>query len=218
MIKDLISRNISLLMEHFEIHSGNQLAELTGMAQTTVHKLITGITSDPRISTLQPITSYFGISLDTLLSESPKFNTTRQDEPRSFFDIPLLTLQELKRLSSDIRSLNKMNWPNWTSADYEESKIKNTNLFGVSIEHSIFPAPFEQNGILIANNKINKYNNSYVILRNINSAAINIRKLYQDGEIIWLLSLQNGIPPQKLNEAWEILGTITEYKIKLINM
>lgn len=62
--KDL-SNSISLLMKENNI-SESDLARALSLPYNTIHRLISGHTADPRISTLKSIAAYFDVSLDSL--------------------------------------------------------------------------------------------------------------------------------------------------------
>lgn len=62
--KDL-SHNLSLLMKGSNV-SESDLARALNLPYNTIHRLISGYTTDPRISTLKSIAIYFNVSLDDL--------------------------------------------------------------------------------------------------------------------------------------------------------
>lgn len=62
-----LSRNLSLLMKENNI-SESELARALNLPYNTIHRLISGYTTDPRISTLKLIASYFSVSLDNLFN------------------------------------------------------------------------------------------------------------------------------------------------------
>lgn len=43
-----------------------RLAQLTGVPQPTIHRIVNGESEDPKTATVKPLASYFGISVDEL--------------------------------------------------------------------------------------------------------------------------------------------------------
>lgn len=69
------------LMEHFKMSEAD-LCRGVGLPQTTINRLLTGQTSDPRISTLMVLAQFFNISLDQLTGKeklilSPSYNQAK---------------------------------------------------------------------------------------------------------------------------------------------
>ncbi len=65
----IISQNLSALMAEKGIKSA-ELARKIGVGQPVIHRLMTGVTDNPQVYTLQPIAEYFNISIEQLINES----------------------------------------------------------------------------------------------------------------------------------------------------
>ncbi|WP_199102385.1 helix-turn-helix transcriptional regulator [Aquitalea sp. ASV11] len=65
-IKDILAA----LMNHHKI-SQNYLAEVTGVPQPTIYRILNGSSKEPRNSNVKKLASYFGISAAQLLGEEP---------------------------------------------------------------------------------------------------------------------------------------------------
>lgn len=204
MKKGIISRNISLLMEHFDIRNESQLAKLIGMPQTTVNKLISGVSADPRISTLTPIIDHFKISLDTLLSESPTFSSVKTNDATDLL-IPLITYDELTDMYGDLHSLNTTNWPHW----FPIPKQENDNYYSIHLTAQQLLKPFNETSLLIIHNSPKLENNTYCVVKHLSSNSINVKKSFFENGKEWLLALQSELPASEFNsEEWLLLGTI----------
>ncbi len=205
MKKDIISRNISLLMEHFGIRNESQLAKQVGMPQTTVNKLISGVTADPRISTLTPIAEYFSISVDTLLSEKPEFNNDHNAEFLEMW-IPMVAFDEIIEIYGNLNSLTKSNWPYW----YPIPKQINMSYYTVLLCAQQFTQPFDQQSLLIVNNDAVWKNNNYCLVKHLDSNSVNLKRMFIDGGKEWLLALQSELPASEFDEQhWQVLGSIS---------
>ncbi|MFA6301665.1 MAG: helix-turn-helix transcriptional regulator [Legionella sp.] len=62
-----LSQNLSRLMKENNV-SESELSRALGLPYNTIHRLISGDTTDPRISTLKSIAAYFNVSLDALFN------------------------------------------------------------------------------------------------------------------------------------------------------
>ncbi|MBA2649207.1 MAG: helix-turn-helix domain-containing protein [Legionella sp.] len=67
--KEYLSDNLSKLLEFHQMNESD-LAKSLQIPYNTIHRLLTGTTSDPRVSTLQQIADYFGVTLDYLLNQN----------------------------------------------------------------------------------------------------------------------------------------------------
>ena len=67
---DILITNLYSLIQEHQINEA-ELSRRTGIPQPTLHKILSGKTTDPRISTLlQTLASYFNITLDNLFSDN----------------------------------------------------------------------------------------------------------------------------------------------------
>jgi transcriptional regulator with XRE-family HTH domain len=210
MKKGIISKNIGLLMEHFGIKNESQLAKLVGSPQTTINKLTSGVSVDPRISTLAPITEYFNISIDTLLQDNPNFEEIAQ-KFHNETNIPIIHLNELNEMFGDIVTLDHTNWPHWYPIRY------NPDInYAIQIKYNQLSQPFNDSCLLIVDENCKLKNNYYFIFKHLSSNTISIKKIHFENGEQWLLALQNDLPPTKFNESeWQSLGMI---KAKIVDM
>ena len=74
--------------------SESDLARALNLPYNTIHRLISGYTADPRISTLKLIASYFNVNLDTLLNEN-KFISNPLELYNDKRVIPVVTWEQL---------------------------------------------------------------------------------------------------------------------------
>jgi transcriptional regulator with XRE-family HTH domain len=196
MKKGTISRNIGLLMEHFSIRSVAQLAKLIGMPPTTLNKLTTGISPDPKISTLIPLADYFKISLDTLLSDHPVF--THQKSPKQFdLLVPLLSYNELPDMHEHLESLTVKTWPQWYPIPFQ--KKNDSSYYAVYTTLKQLPAPLDEASILIVKNESQLTHHTYSLIKHLNDHAVTIKKIVCDSGKQWLLPLHSELPPSEFS-------------------
>lgn len=65
-----VAEILSRLMQQHEV-SENALARATGVHQPTIHRILTGESSDPKTGSLRPLADYFGISVAQLRGDEP---------------------------------------------------------------------------------------------------------------------------------------------------
>ena len=204
MEKGIISRNIGLLMEHFNIRNESQLAKQVGMPQTTINKLVSGVSADPRISTLTPIIEHFHISLDTLLNENPIFGRPKENQPLDIL-IPIISYDEAIDMYENLSSLNTSNWPNWFPIPHQKDK----KYYAIHLTLQELSQPFDRTSVLVIKNNSTLQDNTYCIIRHIESNSINIKKVSFENGKKWLIALQPKIPAAEYNkQQWTSLGTI----------
>ncbi len=207
MLKSTISRNISLLMEYHDIRSETKLAEAANISQTTLNKLVSGTTSDPRISTLKPIAKFFNITLDSLMSENPIFADELQhkkvENPAGATQlIPLVSESELLDIYETLSSLTQDNWPSFPIPK------QNTSNYYAMLTTKKLDKPFEKARVLIIKNEDKLPDDSYCLLKHIDSDSVSIKKIKVVDGKKWLFALQN-VPSLEFDEAkWQPLGTI----------
>ncbi len=207
MKKGIISRNISLLMEHFNIRNESQLAKLVRMPQTTVNKLITGVSSDPRVSTLTPIIEHFKISLDTLLSDNPIFTQTSASQ-QSHLLIPVVTIDELVDIHPNLNSLKSNNWPQW----YPIPKQSSLSYYVIQLTPKQLLPPFQDASIVVVKNESKLPQTGYCLLKHLDSDKVSLKKVFFDDSRQWLLALETGLPPTEYDaKKWQSLGVIQAF-------
>lgn len=102
-----LSKNLLSLMAKHGI-SESDLSRALELPYNTIHRLVSGSTSDPRVSTLQMIADYFSVSLDALLGNlEPSSDRNKQLSPRS---VPILDWEVI----SKVESLNKFDFTSWS--------------------------------------------------------------------------------------------------------
>lgn len=216
MKKDNIRRNISLLMEYFNIPSESHLARETGLGQATINKLVSGATEDPRLTTLLPIAERFNLTLDTLVSDSPNFSQkSEQSNDRQATFIPLASLKEIDDIYDSLSSLHFDNWPYWLPIPATSSSHQ---YFAIKLTKNYFPEPFNKSAILICEKTTEILNGVYCLVKHNNSEVISIMRILREGGKIWLLSLKKELPITEFNlDEWTYLSTIKTVVVDLLD-
>jgi len=113
----------------------SELARKLNITYNTIHRLVSGTTSDPKLSTLNLIAKYFNISLDALLSEKSNFHDLDGEMPRF---VPIFTWESIKT-NNFIHEFNRENWDKWLPISTNEKKIINDNCYALESTKSMQP-------------------------------------------------------------------------------
>src|SRR5687768_7820890 len=89
--KDFLAENLLKLLTFHQINE-SELAKNLKLPYNTIHRLLTGTTSDPRVSTLQQIADYFHVTLDYLLNKNASEHYIEQ---QMNLNIPILNWDSL---------------------------------------------------------------------------------------------------------------------------
>lgn len=206
-------RNLMQLMQMKDLTEA-QLSREVSMAQPTVHKLMSGATTDPRISTLIPIANYFDVSIDQLLGLVP-FDATLISTDRithSSIKLPILPWEHLIEYRKKLSDFTLSNWGEWVTINKPMTK----ESYATKIKNSSFSTPFSNNTTIVVNPSLGPFNGCYILLKSINSESLTIKKCLFDGGDCWLMSLIDGVQPISWNEDnWLNLGIIVETYLSL---
>lgn len=133
-------QTIQWLLEDRQI-SETELSRLTNLSPATIHRLIYGIT-DPRLSTLRAIASFFKIKIEQLIGDYPISSVTQVDKSsdKVLFStpilIPFIEWEELTNHATNISELTMNNWANWHVTINETSDNTATDLFATKLNYT----------------------------------------------------------------------------------
>lgn len=206
MNKGHLSKNLAKLMKKHDIKNESQLAKTVCLPQTTINKLTSGSSSDPRISTIKPIAEHFQTTIDALISASEMEPLLKQDVNEHANIIPIIQIDELLEILEDISNLTSNNWPNWKAIDKYTDQYPRLVL---AIPAHVFPSPFQQHSALQIKLLSSPTHHGYALLNHKESKSINIKRLYFDDAQCWLASLEKG-PALKIYDSslWQLIGII----------
>lgn len=206
-------RNLMLLMQMKDLTEA-QLSREVSMAQPTMHKLMSGATTDPRISTLIPIAHYFGVSIDQLLGLVP-FDASlisAAQHTHSSIKLPILPWEHLVEHRKNLAGFTLSNWSEWIAVNKPIAQ----DGYATKIKNSSFPAPFSNNTVIVVDPSLTAINGCYILLKSTSKDALTVRKCVFDGGDFWLMSLIDGIQPTLWNkDNWSIYGVIVETYLSL---
>ncbi len=127
--KNVLSENITKLLKAHDTNESD-LARQLNLTYNTIHRLVSGTTFDPKLSTLQQIAEYFNVSLDFLLTSSNPCSSTT-DTPRT---VPVITWDKLPITTIDTSTISK-----WLPIATDEKKLINENCYALESTRSMQP-------------------------------------------------------------------------------
>ena len=134
-------QTIQWLMEDRKI-SEAELSRLTHLSPATIHRLIYGIT-DPRLTTLRAIASFFKIRIEQLIGDYPIPSITQVSNKNSdkiLFStpilIPFIEWEQLADYSNSISELTMNNWANWHATTNQMQDNTSSDLFATKLAYT----------------------------------------------------------------------------------
>ncbi len=192
----VIAHNLSALLKKNNL-SANQLAQLLGFPLMTIRRLLSGVTEDPRISTLQCISQYFNVSLDFLVGNLTEGILGSPKQVKSCL-VPQFTWDNLSQLfQNDFASKH---CKQWQSISLAHNTILSKRAFALESRPSMYPR-FPKGAIFIIDPDIEPEDSDNVLVRFRESNEFTLRELIIDPPDWRLVPLINDSNPIILNKT-----------------
>ncbi len=188
--------NVKQLMQKQNIREAG-LSRLTGIPLTTLHKILSGKTSDPRISTLQTLANYFEVTVDELYTGVQ--NTNIQS-------IPILSWGDCTKDTKFLKSLTPSNWGEWLTTEHIAKFA-----YGLISKPSMEPR-FPKGTTLIVDPSLTPEDGDLVIVVYNSITDATIRQLSDDGPNRYLISFTPNEPKERLSNDIRIISVVVESK------
>lgn len=179
----------------------DMLAQELNLSVSTINRLLMGSKSDPRLSTLKPLSKFFGVSIDELVGERP-INLKPGDDQDSFdarhslVQVPIIHWEQVKEADSRVPTLTFELWNNWTVVADEVDK----HSYALVIKQSSLAAPFYFRTVIVIDPIRKPHDSDYVLI------------LYKDNPILCQFIL-NGI--EKCYQSLHFNQILKHAEIKL---
>jgi SOS-response transcriptional repressor LexA len=170
-----------------------------------MHKVLSGKTGDPRISTLQAIASYFGVSVDELYSTTPHFSE-KEKQQFNIQSIPVISWEECLKEKKFLNGLTPTNWNHWVVVEH-----LGKNLYGLVTKPSMEPK-LSRGSLLIIDPHAIPRDGDTVVVQYPNTAEATLREIIIDGPSRCLTSIQDtpNKSREELTDTIAILGCVIE--------
>jgi len=196
----MLITNLQKLLAEQKINE-TELSRQTHIPQPTIHKIFSGKTTDPRISTLQILADYFHTTIDALYSSH--LPATRASLQSKW--IPLMTWHDCRKLHKLIPSLVKHHWPHWIVTESHPHQ-----MYALKTKTSMEPR-FARGTILIVDIEKEITDGEFIVVHYPNTQEATLRQLSSDGPTQLLMPLNEGLgKPERLNKSIQMLGVITQ--------
>jgi SOS-response transcriptional repressor LexA len=198
---EIFTTNLHRLMQAKGL-SEAELARKSNIPQSTLHKVISGKTDDPRTSTLKALAHFFEISIDELLTgmDTPRQTSTTTKTQ----SIAIISWDECTTAISFIKDLTTMNWHSWIAVEYSSK-----NAYGLVSKSSMEPC-FPKGTVLIIDPNIRASDGDMVIVQYPNTQEATLRKLSTDGPTKLLLPINANASHDNLKDDIKILGVLVK--------
>lgn len=198
----LLIHSIKKLMALQNIREA-ELSRKTGIPTTTLHKILSGQTTDPRISTLQSLANYFDVSIDTLYSETSGYVVTNS----LVQSIPIIKWSDCLHAESFLKNLTATNWDEWMTVENMSN-----NTYALSSKKSM-EARFPPKTIFVVEPTINAEDGDIVVVAYPEAEEATLRDFSMDGPSKLLLPISANSEVTKLNDNIKIIGVVTQTRL-----
>jgi SOS-response transcriptional repressor LexA len=206
-----LGSTIKELMDAQNIDTLAELARLVDVPQQTLHRIISGATTNPQVATLQAIASYFHVNVSQLLGEEPIAVGSNQACP-FITKIPLLKWEDISHWKRLTERYTPDNWQYWAITKYELSQ----NAYALNIQSHTMPPPFSFDSILIVDPTIKPQDGNFVISYRVQDHSASIKRFETDGADHYLMPLKDIGNPVLLDKEHTICGTIIKIDVNLL--
>ena len=207
VIDNNLSKNLAVLMERNQI-TESELARALDLPYNTVKRLVSGFTTDPRVSTLSLITQYFNVSLDSLLGGDAELITfskkNNDDAPRS---VPIISWEDISNRNF-LEILDLKNWECWQPIALSPTDNLSDKSYALESRPSM-QSRFPIGTVFIIDPKEKPIDGDLVLIRFKNNDSVSLRDLIIDSPHWQLLSIAHNTPSINYDvKEHEIIGVV----------
>ena len=185
-MEDVMTMNINDILSELMFAKRIKMIELaheTGVPQSTLSRILSGETAHPHRSSLEPLATFFQISINQLLGKEP-----------------ITSLKRLGSLASQTLSVPLLTWAQvtpWLTLDstFETSETLQVDMelgegsFAIIVEDAAMEPQFPRGAVLIVDAKRSAKDRSFIVARLGGSDKVVFRQLLTDGINRYLRSL-----------------------------
>jgi transcriptional regulator with XRE-family HTH domain len=184
-----------------------ELSRQTAIPQATLHKILSGQTTDPRISTLQIIANVFNITVDALMSGSPSNARNNPLTKIKTQSIPILSWADSIQSEKLLSTLSANNWNKWVVSEYLNEKV-----YALITKPSMEPF-FAEGSILIIDPTLNPIDGAIVVVHYPETEEATLREFLHDGPNKSLSSINDTHQKESFSSTIKILGVVVESRL-----
>jgi SOS-response transcriptional repressor LexA len=193
---DAVAQNLRRLMNHNKV-SEAELGRQTGVPQPTIHKILSGKTSDPRASTLRALANYFKISIDELV-----LGVELKRETLKTHTIPIISWTACINAPELLATINPSNWDKWVV-----TQPLSDSCFALISKPSMEPR-FPIGTALVIDPTLQAEDGDIILTHYANTTEGTLREISIDGPTIHLNNLYGNTQPQELSPDIRLMGVL----------
>lgn len=196
----ILGENIKKLIQQNNINI-TQLANSINLPIMTIRRIISGETSDPRISTIKLFADYFKVTIDSLLLDT---NITGSDKYLYSHTtlVPQIDWDILEKINS-IEELDLENWQDWQPVTFKEAEIISKKAFALYSKPFMY-SRFPQGTVFIVDPSATAGDGDLILVKMKNN-EVALKELYIDPPEWYLNSI--------INNTKKVLFNNNEHKI-----
>lgn len=200
-----LSNNLSLLMKENNV-SESDLARALGLPYNTIHRLVSGYTTDPRISTLKSIAAYFNVSLDTLLNPI-ELSTNALKTHANPKAVPIFSWEQISN-NEFPSSIDHQDCINWLPIPLISVDNLSINAYAIESRPSMYPR-FPTGTFFVIDPECKPIDGDLILVKIKRDGAVSLRELMIDPPTIKLLPIiQNSDSLNFIENEYEIIGVV----------
>jgi transcriptional regulator with XRE-family HTH domain len=206
VIDNQLSKNLSILMSVNKI-TESELARALKLPYNTIKRLVSGFTTDPRISTLSSISNYFKISIDALLGTGDPTKISIKNHDDTHRSVPILSWEDIST-PNFLEHSDFVNWEFWQPVALAPLDRLSETAFAIESRPSM-QSRFPIGTFFIIDPKISPIDSDLVLVRFRNNDSVSLRDLIIDSPHWQLVSIVQNSPSINYNvDEHEIIGVV----------
>lgn len=183
MSSDLRRNLIALLKNHPDYDGkGFRLAQAAGVSQSTVSRLLAGVSTDPTVSSVQAIAEALGVSVEQLLGHEPLIAGGKILDSRTMRRLPVVPIAGVtKRMTRKSSTYLSDEWMTCPVAVSDQAAV-------IRVENAAMEPTLSIGDYLFCDPKTKPVGNDLVLAFPDEAKAGIIRRLMIDGDRAWLVA------------------------------
>lgn len=198
---DILVSNLQQLMRDRKVNEA-ELSRQTEIPQPTLHKILSGKTTDPRISTLKVLAEYFEVALDDLYQEN--LGLTNKQLPKGI-SIPVISWADCLNAKNHINTLTTNNCDKWIVIESAEHEY----VYGL-VSKPCFEPFFPRGTVLVIDPEQKPQDGDLIVVHYPETNEATLRELSIDGPTQLLLPLNDAYDASKLDKSIKVLGVVMQ--------
>lgn len=188
--------------------TATQLARETGIGQPVIHRISTGETKDPKVSSLSAIAKYFNVTISQLVGDEPinkeRFTASHNPNFHWWAKVPLLDWEKA------------MYWPDKKIAFSQKQSFVATEApaseeaFALRMKDATMRPQFPENTLLIIEPELVAQDKDFVAVHLAGDSQLQVKQLLFDGDDKYLKPLNKEFQIKKIEGPYKIYGVVIQ--------